>query len=337
MTPVRKMKKTVLKERRSSHRESLAATADSSGSSQVGEESEVLTERYRVFDALFDRWEDVGPPPEPMMEVPIDSLESNVGYSSLFRQMHQAYLRRVAFYKSPEGGCLSVEEARAKAFHACRNKDEGKKLLRSLLELPLESIGFADLMELHSEAPRVAEKFWENAKLEGRKEFESGHLSANIAFPVGYMKSLWNIARYQGVRESFIDEWNPVGGIELSLIDMLAQAYFQWQFWVEQTVKRSQTQEREEHPDYYKFRVNKELEYKANGWTDGHWFRPYVTEQQAIEHAVQMADRWNRIYMRTLRQLRDLRRYSPVLINNANQVNIAGDGGQQVNLTDTEK
>jgi hypothetical protein len=50
-----------------------------------------------------------------------------------------------------------------------------------------------------------------------------------------------------------------------------------------------------------------------------------------------MADRFNRIYMRTLRQLRDLRRYSPVTINNANQVNIAGNGGQQVNVSNMEE
>lgn len=58
-----------------------------------------------------------------------------------------------------------------------------------------------------------------------------------------------------------------------------------------------------------------------------------MSEHAAIEHAAQMADRWNRIYMRTLRNLRDLRRYSvPVTINNPQQVNIATDGGQQVNV-----
>ena len=37
--------------------------------------------------------------------------------------------------------------------------------------------------------------------------------------------------------------------------------------------------------------------------------------------------------MRVLRQMRDLRRYSvPVTINNPKQVNIAADGGQQVNV-----
>jgi hypothetical protein len=71
--------------------------------------------------------------------------------------------------------------------------------------------------------------------------------------------------------------------------------------------------------------------YEVPDFLSGYWFRPFVSEQEAIEHAAQMADRWNRIYMRTLRNLRDLRRYS-VIINNPQQVNIAGDGGSQTNL-----
>ena len=45
-----------------------------------------------------------------------------------------------------------------------------------------------------------------------------------------------------------------------------------------------------------------------------------------------MAERWNRVFLRTLRALRDLRRYAPtVMIQNAEQVNI---GGQQLNLNE---
>src|SRR5476651_27745 len=58
-------------------------------------------ESFRVFNAMFDRWEEVGPRnPEFLREVPVDSLESSVGYTSLFRQMHQAFIRIVAYYKS---------------------------------------------------------------------------------------------------------------------------------------------------------------------------------------------------------------------------------------------
>jgi hypothetical protein len=249
--------------------------------------------------------------------------------------MQRAFNSRVAFYRSEAGGALPVDEARKAAFHPCADKEEAKKELNMMLRLPLESLSFVDLMQLQSFSPRAAEKFWERAKREGRKEFESGHLAANITFPVGYMKGVWNIARYLGLRDSFIDDWKPQGGIEIGLIDIMAQSYFQWQYWLEQAVKRSETEPRREHPEYQDWQRHRKKLYEK-GWMDGYWLPPTVSEQQALEHAVQMADRFNRIFMRTLRQLRDLRRYSPVTINNPNQVNIASEGGQQINVAATK-
>ncbi len=149
------------------------------------------------------------------------------------------------------------------------------------------------------------------------------------------LKQVWNIARYLGVRDSFLQDWKPQGGIEVALIDMMAQSYFQWQYWLEQTVKRSETRPREEHPEYQKWQRDRR-KFNEGSWMDGYWLPPTVSEQAATEHAVQVADRFNRIFMRTLRQLRDLRRYSPVTINNPNQVNIANDGGQQVNVSSSK-
>ncbi len=295
--------------------------------------SEIELQQELLMDELFEKWDSQeGIPGDFSFEIPIDSLESCVGYSSLFRQMQQAFVRRVAFHKTEAGGSLSGEEARKMAFHGCNDKEKAKEEFRQLMSLPLESLNFVDLMELQQYAPRVAEWFWERAKREGRKEFESGHLAANITFPVGYMRQVWNIARYMGVRESFIDEWNPGGGIEMALIDMLAQTYFQWQYWLEETVKRSITEERREHPEYSRWKDQRAQTNDLTKEWDSQWLRPFVTEQQALEHSTQMADRWNRTFMRTLRQLRDLRRYSPVTINNANQVNIAAEGGKQVNI-----
>lgn len=319
--------------------ESTATESKPFEESASGKESEE-DERYRkqateAAKTLFDQYESEEFCPRDLQtEISVDSLESNVGYSSLLRQMHNAFVRSVAFYRSPIGGGLSVEEARAQAFHACTDREEAEKILDKLTRYPLDCLNFVDLQELYSYAPRAAEGFWEMTKDEGRREFESGHLAANITFPEGYMKGMWNIARYLGVRESFVDDWKPQGGIEVAMIDMLAQSWFQWQFWLEQTVKRSQTREKELHPEYSRWLAQRNMELKAYGITDGYWNRAYVSEQQAIEHAVQMADRFNRIFMRTLRQLRDLRRYSPVTINNPNQVNIAADGGQQVNINE---
>jgi hypothetical protein len=58
-----------------------------------------------------------------------------------------------------------------------------------------------------------------------------------------------------------------------------------------------------------------------------------LSASEYLERAYQMADRFNRMFLRTLRQMRDLRRYQmPVTINNPKQVNIAVEGGQQVNV-----
>ena len=57
----------------------------------------------------------------------------------------------------------------------------------------------------------------------------------------------------------------------------------------------------------------------------------------ATDQAVRLADGYNRQFLRVLRQLRDLRRYTPpVIVNNGGQVNVAANGGQQVNVTQPE-
>jgi hypothetical protein len=268
------------------------------------------------------------------VEVDVNSLEAKVGYGSLLRELQHAYIERVAFYRSQMGGSLGLEEARANAYHACKDDEEAQRIYEKIMRYSLDNIDFVDLYEMWPVAPRMAEGVWEMLKSEAGDQFESGHLASEAMYPVHYMRSAWHVASYLGLRESFIAEWRPKGGIELSLIDMLAQAFLIYQYWVKQSVLRTETREREVHPEYEKWQRHKEP--KANdrsGFLDGYWFRPFVHEQAAVEHAAQMADRWNRIYMRTLRNMRDLRRYSvPLTINNPQQVNIAADGGQQVNV-----
>ena len=289
---------------------------------------------------LFNRWESAEFFPDDFQtEVAADSLESQVGYSSLYRQMHAEFLRRVVYYRSEKGGALGIEEARAAAYHVCTNGEEALKQVNMLLSLPLKELNFVDLMSLAEAAPRTAEGFWELAKREGRKEFESGHLAGNISFPVDYNRKLWNIAKYLGVRESFIDEWGPRGGIEVSMIDMLAQSFFQFEYWYEQTVTRSQGRLRVESDGYMRWRAEQERNSPFRNqprWEDGEWHSPTLSEVEAIRHAAEMADRFHKMYVRTLKQMREHRRYSPVLIANAAQVNIAADGGQQINYANAD-
>lgn len=66
-------------------------------------------------------------------------------------------------------------------------------------------------------------------------------------------------------------------------------------------------------------------------WIAGAWELPYQREADAVQQAAELADRFRRAYHASIRALRDWRRY-PVIVQNAGQVNIAADGGQQVNV-----
>jgi hypothetical protein len=260
------------------------------------------------------------------------SIESSVGYSSLCRALSHAYVEQVSYYRSEAGGALPLEEARARAYSPCENDEEATKLFDYMMSIPIDWVSFDQLLRLRAYAPRTSENVWEMIKREARNEVESGHLASKAMTPVQHMRDAWTVGCYLGLRESLAAEWQPRGGIEMNLIDMMAQAFLQFQYWTEQTITRSQTEPRLEAYEYTEWKRYRR-ESTPKGWARGHWDIPYVSEQDALEHAAQMADRWNRIYMRTLRNLRDLRRYSvPVTINNPQQVNIATDGGQQVNV-----
>ncbi|MDX6269894.1 MAG: hypothetical protein QOD28_1117 [Acidobacteriota bacterium] len=268
-----------------------------------------------------------------------DSVECSVGYNSLIRLLGHYFIKQVAFYRSEAGGSLSLDEARATAYRQCKDEEQAKELFDLLMSKPVDWIDFRDLSELNSFSSVMAENVWEVIKREARDEFESGHLAANAFQPVDYLKDAWTRARYLGLRESFATEWQPRGGIELSMIDAMAQAFFQLQYWTEQAVKRARTKPREESHEYQRWKQY-QRDAKTDSWKYGHWDIPYVKEQDAIEQATVMADRWQRMYFRAVRQLRDWRRYTPqVTINNPQQVNIgeqvnvASDGAQQVNVT----
>ena len=288
----------------------------------------------QLGDDIFDQADEKPFAPRDCdVEVFTESIEASIGYSSLVRQLNESVRDRITFFLSTEGGALSPDEVREKLFRKAEDREDAQKLFNSLRRVPVDGITFGELDQLWQAAPRVAERFWELVKREGRKQFESGHLAANALFPTRQSKSAWNIARFLGIRESFMQEWRPKGGIEIGMIEMLTQNYWLWQSWMEETVLRSQMVLGRENSE---FRRHKEWNGGAEeyGSAVAVCLNTYDRDQKALDSAAQMTDRWQRAYVRRRRQLRDFRRYSPVTINNAKQVNIATDGGKQVNSSE---
>src|ERR1051325_159855 len=136
-------------------------------------------------------------------------------------------------------------------------------------------------------------------------------------------------AQFFVVRDSLVNAWQPKDAIEMSMVEMLVQAFVSYHYWL----RLANSMAAREYEA-----AEQKLERNRYGERTSKWDTPRITTADAIDRAIAMADRFNRLYLRTLRQMRDLRRYVvPVTINNPEQVNIATDGGQQVNVQEKGK
>jgi hypothetical protein len=165
------------------------------------------------------------------------------------------------------------------------------------------------LQHLVAQAPDLAAKRWEEVQEEAHAELMTGHRAAQ-AVERGNT-SCFERAQFLAIRDSLAADWRPRTGVEWALIDTMAQDMTLQMFWTQRLVILDAL----EWPDP----PSKEMA-KCQP--------PQLGQSMAIDQAAGMVDRFNRMFMRTLRQLRDLRRYT-VVIQSADQVNI---GQQQVNV-----
>lgn len=226
--------------------------------------------------------------------------------AGLAREMGKAYRDMLRYYKQREG--LSPEEAEAKM--QAMVEAGGDRLLAS--PPPPEELSWWDLNDLAEVSEEQALAAWERTKEAAAQELSSGLRSARAL--EGYAATPWDRARFLAIRSGMMEDWQPRDAVEESLVDMLAQAYHQYLFWTERAMVRATT----------------EAEYQEAALRNRGRRRPLpVSQAEEVEQASAMADRYNRIFMRTLRAMRDLRRYMPTVnIRQAGQVNI---GQQQVN------
>ena len=222
---------------------------------------------------------------------------------SLAHELAKVRNKLVAYYQG-QGG-QSIPEAVSNAEKLIAGAD-----VEQILQLPIESTSWMNLEQLTAIDPEVAVQRWEDVKEAAYEEMANGHQAAK-AVEVSEA-TCWKRAQFLALRDNLANEWRPRNGIEWALIDMMAQAMTLQTFWMRRLVMVDVI----EWPD-------PSLEEMAK------WQPPLLSSSMAIDQAAAMVDRFNRIFMRSLRQLRDLRRYT-VVVQSAEQVNI---GQQQVNVT----
>ncbi len=181
--------------------------------------------------------------------------------------------------------------------------------------LDLTDISWEQLNAALAQDEKVALAVWERMKADARFDLEEGGRAARLV-------SWWDHggpmqrARFLAQWTAFHNEVQPRGGLERALVDTLALSYWEYQSWVG-------------YADSLAMHSVTDLETRLRVFTK--WDPPRLTEAETEAHAVEMADRFHRQFLRTVRALKDYRRTGPsVMVGSAGQVNVAQ---QQVNVS----
>ena len=187
--------------------------------------------------------------------------------------------------------------------------DDGDRTLHG----PPDQVSWFDLHGIAQTDPDRATARWEEIKRAALDELRTGHRAAQAVETAH--DGAWQRAQFLALREDLSAEWQPRNGVERQLLDTMAQAQQNFLRWLRtltiRTSLESVTNDRL-HTD------------------EGKWGPPRQSDADALDQAAAMMDRYNRIFLRTLRALCDMRRHSnPVIVQSGGQLNVAQ---QQVNV-----
>jgi hypothetical protein len=220
----------------------------------------------------------------------------------------QSFIDTIEFYKKDFGEPKSHDEAVEEALKIY----EGRR--QRVAGLQPREVTWGHMAALAEVNPDDALMLWQRVRQAADDELESGKRGAKV---VGHNADPYALAQYLAIRDAFADQWKPQGGIESAMIEMLAWAYSLQMYWSTTAHQRA-------------IGICDDQEKTLKRYASSGWKSPHQSVADAIEQAHSLADGYNRQFLRVLRQLRDLRRYAPVVIQNAQQVNV---GSQQVNVS----
>lgn len=226
------------------------------------------------------------------------------------QRLARAYDGYVRFLQ--ESYRLTREEAEAKVQETV---DRDRKMA---LEGPPEQVSWTDLSTLAKSDPDAAVRAWGRLHDLADEELESGNRAASVVSH-GFDFGPYDRARFLAVREALMVEWQPSPGSETMLVDQLAQLQVLWEEWMGQQVQQLRIGSAR----------SRDLAKAENADVRG-FVLPRLSEAEAFDQSMTMLERINRMSIRTIRALRDLKRFVPsVVVQNAGQVNV---GEKQVNV-----
>ena len=220
----------------------------------------------------------------------------------------QSFIETIEFYKKDFGDPMSHDDAVKETLKIY----EGRR--QRVAGLQPQKVTWGHIAAIAEVNPDDALTLWTRVLKAADDELESGKRRAKV---VSHNADPFERAQYLAIRDAFADQWQPQGGIESAMIEMLAVSFSLQLYWSGIAHDRA-------------IGVHNDQRESLKRYASSGWKSPYQSEADAVDQAHRFADGYNRQFLRVLRQLRDLRRYTPVVIQNAQQVNV---GNQQLNVS----
>ncbi|MEJ7698802.1 MAG: hypothetical protein WKF71_04030 [Pyrinomonadaceae bacterium] len=136
--------------------------------------------------------------------------------------MAQAFIGTVEFYKTDWGGAMSHDEAVKKGLE----HNEWRRV--AVKNLQPEKVDWSHIAAVAEVDVNDSLTLWARVREAADDELESGRRAANVT---GRKTEAYELAQFMAIRDSFADQWQPNGGIESAMIDMMTIAFSLQMYW----------------------------------------------------------------------------------------------------------
>jgi hypothetical protein len=136
--------------------------------------------------------------------------------------MAKVFISSVEYYKADQGGALTHKEAIKKTLEVNEERHEYVKGLEpeKVNWMHIVAVGEADMQD--------GLMLWARVREAADNELESGRRAAAVT---GEHAHPFALAQFLAIRDAFADQWQPKGGIESAMIDMMTIAYSRYMYW----------------------------------------------------------------------------------------------------------
>ncbi len=240
--------------------------------------------------------------PECEVEQELIPYEPTTGDIERLRaHLSHAALKALELFRKDE--CLTNDELTAIVKELPRDAERYRNQIRNT---PPEELKLADFGMLSMFDPEAGALELRRFRELARSEIQNGTAAAKAVYGI-HGGSFWETETFKELLSQIEVNWKPQSGLESILLQNFAQAWVNQQRW---TLKLSTmgedlcNRERMEHEH-------------LSGWLPLR-----VSEQQAMDQAAAMIERFNRMALLNIRALKDLRRSGPTYhIDKANIAN----------------